>query len=75
IYTSNRRLRVFFFLGSLTLTLLQIREEAHREERVDGKIKLILGERFGIWLLYCKLKEKDKSTNIPKPYIFLCKVC
>uniref|UniRef100_A0A3P8PQ96 Secreted protein n=1 Tax=Astatotilapia calliptera TaxID=8154 RepID=A0A3P8PQ96_ASTCA len=55
----------FFFLGSLTLTLLQIREEAHREERVDGKIKLILGERFGIWLLYCKLKEKDKvSQNI-----------
>lgn len=52
-------------MGSLTLTLLQIREEAHREERVDGKIKLILGERFGIWLLYCKLKEKDKvSQNI-----------
>uniref|UniRef100_A0A669C224 Uncharacterized protein n=1 Tax=Oreochromis niloticus TaxID=8128 RepID=A0A669C224_ORENI len=46
---------IFFFLGSLTLTLLQIREEAYREERVDGKIKLILGERFGIWLLYCKL--------------------
>lgn len=52
-------------MGSLTLTLLQIREEAYREERVDGKIKLILGERFGIWLLYCKLKEKDKvSQNI-----------
>lgn len=52
-------------MGSLTLTLLQIREEAHREERVDGKIKLILGERFGIWLLYSKLKEKDKvSQNI-----------
>uniref|UniRef100_A0A3P9B3H8 Uncharacterized protein n=1 Tax=Maylandia zebra TaxID=106582 RepID=A0A3P9B3H8_9CICH len=54
---------LFFFLGSLTLTLLQIREEAHREERVDGKIKLILGERFGIWLLYCKLKEKDKEPK------------
>lgn len=52
-------------MGSLTLILLQIREETHREERVDGKIKLILGERFGIWFLYCKLKEKDKvSQNI-----------